>query len=186
MCIRDRITLLSSFINYKNEIDNIKEYTSKLYDSDYFSVSKLEKFACCPFSYFLNYGLNLKKREIYTFTPIDYGVYCHKVLDSFFKDIVKNSIDFKTIDFSYISNEVNDITNSILNENYILSTSKQYKHFSSILNRNLKSSISVMIQSLKQGNFIPYAFEEAFFENSSISPITVSYTHLTLPTTERV
>lgn len=170
---KDKITLLSSFINYKNEIDNIKEYTSKLYDSDYFSVSKLEKFACCPFSYFLNYGLNLKKREIYTFTPIDYGVYCHKVLDSFFKDIVKNSIDFKTIDFSYISNEVNDITNSILNENYILSTSKQYKHFSSILNRNLKSSISVMIQSLKQGNFIPYAFEEAFFENSSISPINI-------------
>lgn len=170
---KNKIFILKNSIRYKNDTENIKEFTESLYSSEYFSLSKLESFASCPFSYFLKYGLNVKEREIYDFTSLDYGNYCHKVLDSFFKNILQKNINFKEIKDDYIEKEINEITKKIIDSSYILESSKKYKYFSNILKLNLKESISVMIESLKRGNFIPFGFEEDFSKDSKIKPIVL-------------
>jgi ATP-dependent helicase/nuclease subunit B len=47
------------------------------------SVSRLEKFAECPFSYFAQYGLKAKARRVYNLTPPDLGSFMHNILQSF-------------------------------------------------------------------------------------------------------
>ncbi|MBQ7247901.1 MAG: exodeoxyribonuclease V subunit gamma [Lachnospiraceae bacterium] len=50
----------------------------------YGSVSSLEKFSQCPFSYFAQYGLKLRDRASNTFDPIDRGNYFHTLLEHVF------------------------------------------------------------------------------------------------------
>ena len=49
------------------------------------SVTRLEQFARCSFSYFLKYGLSLKERDIYSFEAKDMGTVFHGVLEKYSK-----------------------------------------------------------------------------------------------------
>ena len=41
------------------------------------SVSRLERFAQCPFSYFAEYGLNAKVRKVHAISAPDVGTLMH-------------------------------------------------------------------------------------------------------------
>lgn len=109
-----KIEILKDKLNYKKETENIKDYTSFLYESGNVSISKLENFMRCPFSYFINYGLRAKEREVYDFSPADYGTYCHKIFDGFFKRVFENNIDWNIIDREFIQSEVEKLTKKCL------------------------------------------------------------------------
>ena len=53
----------------------------------YGSVSNLEKFASCAYSYFLRYGLKLKERDVLEFDSIKLGNMLHEAVDEFWKRI---------------------------------------------------------------------------------------------------
>ena len=169
-----KIEILKDKLNYKKETENIKDYTSFLYESGNVSISKLENFVRCPFSYFINYGLRAKEREVYDFSPADYGTYCHKIFDDFFKDVYENNIDWNTIDREFIQREVEKLTAKMAEKsNFILESSPKYKYFSSITHKNIVESIEIMAEQVRRGNFIPTGFETEFGDES-IKPI--SYT----------
>ena len=46
-----------------------------------FSVSRIEKYAQCPFSYYVQYGLKAKDRKVYEFSAPDLGSFMHDILD---------------------------------------------------------------------------------------------------------
>ena len=167
-----KIEILKDKLNYKKETENIKDYTSFLYESGNVSISKLENFMRCPFSYFINYGLRAKEREVYDFSPADYGTYCHKIFDDFFKGVFENNIDWNTIDREFIKREVEKLTKKMSEKsNFILESSPKYKYFSSITQKNIVESIEIMAEQVRRGNFIPIGFETAFGDES-IKPIT--------------
>ena len=169
-----KIEILKDKLNYKKETENIKDYTSFLYESGNVSISKLENFVRCPFSYFINYGLRAKEREVYDFSPADYGTYCHKIFDDFFKGVYENNIDWNTIDREFIQREVEKLTAKMAEKsNFILESSPKYKYFSSITHKNIVESIEIMAEQVRRGNFIPTGFETEFGDES-IKPI--SYT----------
>ena len=169
-----KIEILKDKLNYKKETENIKDYTSFLYESGNVSISKLENFVRCPFSYFINYGLRAKEREVYDFSPADYGTYCHKIFDDFFKGVYENNIDWNTIDREFIQREVEKLTAKMAEKsNFILESSPKYKYFSSITQKNIVESIEIMAEQVRCGNFIPTGFETEFGDES-IKPI--SYT----------
>ena len=169
-----KIEILKDKLNYKKETENIKDYTSFLYESGNVSISKLENFVRCPFSYFINYGLKAKEREVYDFSPADYGTYCHKIFDDFFKGVYENNIDWNTIDREFIQREVEKLTAKMAEKsNFILESSPKYKYFSSITHKNIVESIEIMAEQVRRGNFIPTGFETEFGDES-IKPI--SYT----------
>ncbi len=47
------------------------------------SISRLETFAKCPFSYYVHYGLRPEQTEPYEFEPSDEGTFCHDALSEF-------------------------------------------------------------------------------------------------------
>lgn len=167
-----KIEILKDKVNYKKETENIKYYTSFLYESGNVSISKLENFMRCPFSYFINYGLRAKEREVYDFSPADYGTYCHKIFDDFFKGVFENNIDWNTIDREFIQREVEKLTKKMSEKsNFILESSPKYKYFSAITHKNIVESIEIMAEQVRRGNFIPTGFETEFGDKS-IKPIT--------------
>ena len=47
------------------------------------SASRLERFSGCEFAHFLQYGLRLAEREVYSFSPMDTGNILHASLETF-------------------------------------------------------------------------------------------------------
>ena len=70
-------------INYTNIPEDInKETIEKLYGNTLnTSVSKLERFAQCPFSYYLQYGLRLKEKEELKIQSFDTGSFMHETIE---------------------------------------------------------------------------------------------------------
>ncbi len=65
-----------------------EELADRLYGKAlYGSVSNLEKFASCAYSYFLRYGLKLKERDVLEFDSIKLGNMLHEAVDEFWKRI---------------------------------------------------------------------------------------------------
>lgn len=168
-----KIDLIIDAKNYKNEVLDIKDFTKHLYKSGNFSVSRLEKFSSCPFSYFINYGLKTEDRKIFEFTPMDSGNYAHKVLDTFSKEVLSSSVDLSNVDINYIRREVEKISKDIFNLSgrYILDSDDKFQYMSKRINENLSKSLDIVVEQIKRGDFTPTGFETSFgFEEKS--PIT--------------
>ena len=70
-------------MNYTNLIERIpREKMKQLYSNDngrlMFSVSRIEKYAQCTFSYYVQYGLKAKDRKVYEFSAPDLGSFMHE------------------------------------------------------------------------------------------------------------
>lgn len=57
------------------------------------SVSKLEKFAACPFGYFVKYGLRPSEREEYEVRALDTGTLVHAFFSEFFTAVKEAAAD---------------------------------------------------------------------------------------------
>ena len=55
----------------------------KLFDTRSASVSRLEKFASCPFRHFVEHGLRPQRRLEWSVEPVDTGNFYHKAMDGF-------------------------------------------------------------------------------------------------------
>ncbi len=58
----------------------------RLFMTDRLSVSRLERYAACPYRHFLEYGLRPVRRETFTFEDSDAGTFFHAVLDQYMKN----------------------------------------------------------------------------------------------------
>ena len=138
----------------KNNPDKIsKQNIKRLYGSVLkTSVSRLEQYRKCPFSFHLKYGLKLKQKEELKIKPIDTGSFMHDIIDTFFENVK----DIKNI----TEDEINEIVINIINEK--LKLSKNYIFISTpkfiVLTNRLKK---VIIQSIK---YIVYQVKNSDFE----------------------
>lgn len=75
-------------LQYKNEPEKLKQNKlEKLYGNTLkTSVSRLEQYQACAFSYYLKYGLKLKEKDSFNVEAVDTGNLMHEVIDSFLKD----------------------------------------------------------------------------------------------------
>lgn len=88
-------------LRYLREDKNItkkisKELLEKIYlnNNIYTSISRLEKYAGCPFSYHLRYGLNIKDRENGTNNNLaNIGSFMHEIIKETFDYIKENNIN---------------------------------------------------------------------------------------------
>ena len=62
----------------------------KLFDTKSASVSRLEKFASCPFRHFVEHGLRPQRRLEWTVEPVDTGNFYHKAMDGFTRLAVRD------------------------------------------------------------------------------------------------
>ena len=154
------------YSNLKNTVN--KNNLRKLYANEdgklVFSVSRLEKYAECPFSYFVQYGLKAKNRKIYEFTPPDLGSFVHDILDLFTNKVKKEGILWSELNNEKCKNIISDLIDRRLNEqtNSILNSSKRFKYLSQRFKRVISKSVTVMAEQISKGQFEVFKTEFNF------------------------
>ncbi len=61
------------------------------------TVSRLEQFAKCPFSFFARYGLSLNENQTSNYEVTDAGTFMHRILECFTSHIIENNIEWESI-----------------------------------------------------------------------------------------
>lgn len=154
---RKRFKRAISGIYYSNIAQTIsKENIEKMYGNTLkTSVSRLENYRRCPFSFHLTYGLKLKEKEELKIESIDTGSFMHEVIDLFFKEIDENGMSIKEISDEEILKIVNRIVEMLLGTTryYIFSSSAKFRLLTRRLKKVVYKSICYIVYSLKYSDF---------------------------------
>ncbi len=174
---KDKLTKAVSGLNYTNQVERVeKEKIKQLYEDKNLSISKLERYAQCPFSYFIQYGLKAQERKEFAFSAPDLGSFVHNILDIFSKSLDKDRLNWHEIDEDYINRRVSVIVDEMVNKipGFILNSSERYKYLAYRLKKMLVSAISIISMQIKQGNFEPVDYEVSFRKNGKYPPIKIT------------
>ncbi len=154
---KNRFKRAISGIYYTNKAQNISEENiEKMYGGTLkTSVSRLESYRKCPFSFHLTYGLKLKEKEELKIEAIDTGSFMHEVIDTFFKEISDQNLNLKEITDEEILKIVNKIISELLETSryYIFSSSAKFRLLTRRLKKVVYKSICYIVYSLKYSDF---------------------------------
>ena len=166
-----------SGIYYTNKAEMINHNNiAKLYGNTLkTSVSRLEAYRKCPFSFHLKYGLKLKKKDELKIEAIDTGSFMHEVIDLFFKEIEQNEQNIKNIDENQIFEIVSKIINSLLETHkyYIFTSSAKYRLLTKRLKRVVYEAICYIVYSLKYSDYKIYGNEIEFSNSGKLKTINI-------------
>lgn len=164
-------------LSYSNQVQTVSPAKiKKLYGTPLqLSVSRLEKFASCPFAYYVQYGLKASERKIYEFSMPELGTFVHEVLDKFSEDLGKENMTFREVTEEYAKQAIGQIVDEKVNEKsgYILNSSPRYKYMAGRLKKILVKSVNVISQQIKRSSFNPTGYEISFGNNGDYPPINV-------------
>ena len=139
--------------NDTNVAENISENNIKrLYGNTLkTSISRLEQYRKCPFSFYLKYGLKLKEKEELKIRRIDTGSFMHDVIDTFFE----NTNNVKTITEEEIEEKVESIINEKLNlnKNYIFTSTPKFVLLTERLKKVLLLSLKYIVFQVQNSDF---------------------------------
>lgn len=124
---------LDSLINAKNIVPLKifdKKNAEKLFGENLnISASQLEKFNLCRFSYFCNYGLNVRERLKAEINPMQYGTLVHYLLERFFSEYSKEQYSSMSDDelFEIVNTYLLEYSVSYFGEEQTKSNSFKYR-----------------------------------------------------------
>ena len=164
-------------LSYTNTPDRItKENIDRMYGNTLqTSVSRLEQYRKCPFSYYLKYGLKLNEKSEFKVGAIDTGSFMHDIIDSFFSELDEKQITVRQVEEKEIEQIVEKIIKEKmrLDQNYVFSTSAKYINLVRRLKKVVTTSIKYIVQTIKQSDFDVFGHEVEFGKNSKYKPITL-------------
>lgn len=119
------------------------------------TISRLENYRKCPFSFHMTYGLKLKENNDFKITAIDTGSFMHEVIDAFFAKIEEKNLDIKTILEAEILEIVQKIMEEILQTSkyFIFSSSAKFRMMTRRLKKVVLQSMKYIVESLRNSDF---------------------------------
>lgn len=140
------------------------------------SVSRLERYAACAYSHFLQYGLSLKEREEYGFEQADLGNIFHEVLELFAGKLAENHLTW----FTFTDEEGDRLLREALEActmeygETVLYSNARYEYMVERMYRILKRTIRTLKAQLQEGDFVPSSFEMSFSRVENLEAVNVS------------
>ena len=126
------------------------------------SVSSFERYAGCPFSYFLNSGLRLSPREIYDFNPADFGSVVHDVLKNVVSGCMNSRLDLDSINDSELEKIVLEETGKASEKYFILREGGRKSFTKRRIEELSLISARTIGKQLARGEFRPDLLEHSF------------------------
>lgn len=170
----------------KNIAPNLSiDILEKLYKGNlYTSISRLEQYASCPFSYFAKYILNLQEDEKYELNQLNTGILFHDVIEEVVNKIKDGKISLNDInlklgflskeetlklrkeneeyskDYNNIIKDINNITEDIINKKLqddkykMFVLSPKFKALTNKFKVQIKEVTLAIINSLRMSDFV--------------------------------
>jgi len=178
----DYSKLLNHAISMTNYTNSSKKVEKSLIDklggeTQKTSITRLEAYNSCPFSYYAKYLLQLEPREVFSVGFADSGSFLHDFLDRFSefisscKDENGNALSWHSIDIMFIKKHTPEILKELFSR--ISSKALEIPRIKALFTRlcrvSEQSAISVY-RHIKEGDFIPLGFEISFDEDGEFKP----------------
>lgn len=149
-----------------------QELVKKLYgDTLSGSVTRIEQFAGCAFSHFIQYGLKLRERLIHQILPMDMGQVFHKTME-----LVGKRTDWKFADDasrdSFVDQMVEEAVSEVQEE--ILYSSNRNEYLLDRMKRISRRAVWAMETYIRRGDFTPEEYEIAFSEKNQLNSMKFS------------
>ena len=153
-----------------------KENIEKLYGNTLnTSVSRLEKYRRCPFSYYLEYGLKLKEKEQLKIQSFNTGSFMHETIDEFFEMVKEENLDLAQIDEKQILEMVSKIMDESLklSKNFVFTATAKYKVLVKRLKRIVAKALKYIIETIIYSDFQVEGTEIEFGKKGQYEPIVL-------------
>ena len=164
------------YTNIPNKLDEniIKKIYGNVLNT---SVSKLEQYSKCPFSYYLKYELKLKEKEELKVQNFDTGSFMHEIIDEFFKKVNEDNIALT--DFIENNSKIQELVEPIVEENlnfgkqYMFKATVKYKILIKRLKRIISTALKYIIESIVYSDFEIQGTEIEFGTGKEYNPIII-------------
>lgn len=142
------------------------------------SISRMEKYASCAYSYFLQYGLSLKERQLYGFESKDMGTIFHGVMERFSQKLQEH--DYTWLDFPkeegdvFVSEAMEEVclgyTDALLYDNAL------NRYTMGRMEKILQKCVSNISYQIGKGRFVPREYEVLFQVIEDLQDMDFSFT----------
>lgn len=125
------------------------------------SVSKLEKYNSCAFSYFMNYGLLAKARLRAGFEANNIGSILHETLYLYLKELKETGADYGAISYEECRARIAEIADEAAksNDDLLYETSPYYRYVVLRLGAVALATAWEIVKFYANSSFRPYGFE---------------------------
>ena len=146
--------------------EDITAYAFKLLYGDLLniSVSKVEQYAKCPFSFFAEYGLGLEERKIYEIGAADMGSIFHGALEIYSTELSKQNYDFGSVPEEtreVLVKEAVDKAMCDIHES-VFSDTKRNEYMRERIEKMMQKTAWALGKQYKAGSFNAKDYEKAF------------------------
>lgn len=168
---------LKRAINYKNATTALsKSEILDIYGERFtLSVSRLEKFIKCPFSFYMQFGLEAKDRKKYELSMPDLGSFMHKAILLYSKALSRDNMKWKDATEEYCKEKTDSIVCGMLldKDGQVFKDNSKFTFMAKRLKKVLYRTLSLLTLQFQKGNFEPYAYEARFGKSGIYPPVIV-------------
>ncbi len=151
-----------------------REIAEKLYGAPLvLSVSKLEKYNSCEFSFFMRYGLLAKERMLSGFEARDMGTFLHAVLCEYFKEKADKNVNYSEIKREECEKEIARLVEKQENEENIYSNNCYHNYIKMRMKSIATATAWKLIRFYSQSELRPKAFELSFGRRGALPPFEI-------------
>lgn len=140
------------------------------------SVTRLERFAGCAFAHFLQYGLQLSRRQASEFEPADFGNILHGALEQYAKRMEAGGDDWFGVTpqrrAQYAKEAIDMAIASCANT--ALADGERNLYLVRRMEKVLNRTVEVLERQIRSGSFVPENYEVAFQSVSELDAINFS------------
>lgn len=137
------------------------------------SISRMEAYARCAYAHFLQYGMQLKEREDYSFGNMDMGNFFHQALEQFGLRLKEQGLSWTEFTKEHAEEILDHILNTIAvtyGESVIYQDERTAYRLTQI-RRILLRAVQTLQYQLKKGSFVPQELEYSFRREVSVDRV---------------
>ena len=173
-----RLKMLEEGLSFTNteKITDMRTYREAVNVPLSLSISRLEKYAACPFSFFAQYLLHPEPRREHAVYNTDIGTVLHAVVERYSQMILQKEIEIDVITDAEADKITNAIAQEVLSEHAsgLFSQIVQSRYLTAKLLRAASSAVREITRQLKRSDFLLSETEARFRFDGTLQPICVS------------
>ncbi len=142
----------------------------------YGSITRLERFARCPYAYFILYGLSLKEREEYTVAAPDFGNVVHYTLKEFSDQMREKNLRWRNLDAETIGPMVSECVDRTVGgyRDVLFGQSKRIAFMINRIKKMMNRTIWAVSEQMRRGAFEQEYCEAGFSYHDNLPSMKIS------------
>lgn len=140
------------------------------------SITKLERFAKCPYSYFILYGLALQEREEYTVAAPDFGNVVHETLRYLSDAMREHNVRWRDMDEARIGDMVESCVEQAVGgyRDVLFHQSRRIEFMITRIKRMMNRTVWAIAEQMRRGAFEQEYTEAGFSYNDDLPSMKIS------------